>query len=137
MVLPIESEYCTFASHFHLNCFRKVSYMFRLKDVWYWSLYQPFERIVRKLYIDILRLTFSNVDPLETTKSFCGPPLSSGRQIYTCTTSSPSLCPTLLTGIVRIAFSPLASFDWFRVAFHKRNGYNLNRSRMDKGEFLS
>ena len=31
---------------------------------------EPFERIVWKLYIDILRLTFSNVDPLETTKSF-------------------------------------------------------------------
>ena len=29
---------------------------------------------------------------------FCGPPLSSGRQMYTCTTSSPSLWPTLLTG---------------------------------------
>ena len=41
--LPIESEYCTFASLFHLNCFRKVSYMFRLKDVWYWSLHQTIQ----------------------------------------------------------------------------------------------
>ena len=75
------------------------------------------ERIVRKLYLDVLCLTFSNANPLETTKSFL-------RTFFVVRTADVHLnhfftvsLPDVTYRDSKIAFSPLVSFDWFRVAF--------------------
>ena len=51
-------------------------------------------------------------------RSACeGPSLSPGWRRYTCTTSSPSYLPVLLTGIVKVTCSPSLISDVFNEAF--------------------